>query len=81
MGKEPGAAGISQQVFCEVLARRLVVIEDRSFWKIKFKSAQVPSVAVAAGHKRNLDRIAFSGSYHVDFQPVEIPAFATARPR
>jgi hypothetical protein len=38
-------------------------------------------VAVAAGRRRNLDRIAFSGSYHVDFQPVEIPAFATARPR
>ncbi len=81
MRKEPGAAGISQQVFCEVLARRLVAIEDRSFWKIKSKSAQMLRVAVAAGRRRNLDRIAFSGSYHVDFQPVEIPAFATARPR
>ena len=43
----PGAAGISQQVFCEVLARRLVVIEDRFFWKINLLEDQVQKCAGA----------------------------------
>jgi len=74
MGKKLYARGIRQEVFGEVLVVRLVTVEDRSFRKIEFESAQMLGVTIAAGRKGNFDRIAFSSSHHVDLQSIEISA-------
>ena len=51
--------GLGQGVFGKVFIVRLIAIEDRSFWEIKFEGAQMRRVAVAAGRKRNFDPTSF----------------------
>lgn len=57
-----------------------VSVEHRSFREIKFESAKMRSVVVAAGCQGNLDRIALSGGYHMDLQSIEIFAFTAVIP-
>jgi hypothetical protein len=78
--KKFDAAGFGKDVLGKIFVVRLIAIEHRSFWQVKFKSAQVLCVVVAAGRKRDLDWTSFCGGYHVDFQSVEKTALAAVIP-